>query len=37
MESEYKSQRNLPIVMEVDSKVEHEYEWGKYQERNSKL
>ena len=37
MEARYKSKYILTIVMEGDSKVEHENEWQTYCERNSQL
>ena len=37
MESKYKSEHILHIVMEGDSKLYHENEWQTYCEMNSKL
>ena len=37
MEAEYKSQLILPIVMESDTKVYHEYKWRTYHEKISQL
>ena len=33
-ESEYRSKRILPIVLEGDDKVEHDNEWRTYRDRN---
>ena len=36
MGDDYKIQHILPILLEVDSKVEHDNEWRKYREKNSR-
>ena len=37
MEAEHKRHFILPIVLEGDSKIEHDNEWQTYRERNSQL
>ena len=37
MEDDYKSKLIIPIVMEGDSKVEHDNEWRTYREINPQL
>ena len=37
VEAEYKNQHILPIVMESDTKVDHENKWRTYHDRISQL